>query len=386
MPNRLASTLIIAALPMAATAQSGGAAIEYPNPTGVQRIADDAFRLDIGGSDVEFFRVIAIRPRRNGGFVVANSGTYELFFFDATGHRASIAGGRGRGPGEYTGMRDVQVTRGDSLVVFDGGARRVSILGPDGSFARSIPLQAPWDSGGSPTRVVAMPEGSVVVGYSEITTMAPRPEAVYFGQRLFTYAPDGSVRPGKGIQLPESEHFIQATTPERGGVAYWNLAFGRIMSIRENSGLLLAGDGTDWSITERRIDGSVVRTHRVSRAVVPVTTADRDGYGRAALANTQPAERAMTEKMVAEMPFPRTKPAYQRFEVDGAGGIWIESWPAPGATESEWIRLDPASRTASAVAFSRRFRPLAFTRTAVYGVWRDADDVEHVRIYPLGSR
>lgn len=134
-------------------AQSTPDVIEYPNPTAVLAVPATAERLTLGADDgVEFHRVTAILPRLGGGFVVANSGTSELLFFDQAGRLLARAGRRGRGPGEYASIRDVAPLPGDSLAVLDPGTRRVSVLAPGGTFARSFRKQA---------RVSPLRDGSV---------------------------------------------------------------------------------------------------------------------------------------------------------------------------------------------------------------------------------
>ena len=368
-----------------AIAQAGGAVIEYPSSTETRRLSDNALRVDIGGSGgIEFHRIVAILPAQHGAFIVVNGSTNELRFFDAAGRLTSTAGRRGAGPGEYANIRGIGRLSGDSIAVFDpGGNRRVSILDPAGKFIRSFRLEAPWDGGGSATRMIASNNGTVLVGYSEIRTMTPRPEAAYFGQRLFPYSTTGELRSMNGLVLPESEYFVQATTPTMGGVAYWDLAFGRVMTVRATGGSLFVGDGSEWTIEQRTATGVVSAIHRVHRSPAPVTTVDKKAWSKDAMAGDQGAQRAISERMVAEMPWPKTKPAYRRFETDGAGHLWIESYPDIGTTQSTWIRLDPRARSAVSVLFPDRFRALAFSANQVFGVWRDSDDVEHVRVYAL---
>jgi len=358
--------------------------IEYSNPSAVQRLPESALRFSLGGADgIEFHRVAAILPRQSGGFVVVNSGTSELLFFDQSGRLQSTVGRRGRGPGEYSSIRDAALLPGDSLAVFDPSARRVSILSPEGVFVRSFALQAPFEGGGSLTRMVALRDGTVMVGYSEVHQMAPQPRAVYFGQRLFRYSTSGELRSPNGFALPESEHFVQATLPSMGGVAYWDLAFGRMMTVRPDSTFVLVGDGTDWTVQLRTTEGTVLLTHHLRRPTFPVEASDKNRYRDGALAGSQGSQRQVAERMVAEMPYPKKKPAFRRFETDGLGRLWIETYPEVSQTESVWIRLDSHRRTATAVAFPRRFRALAFTGHLAFGVWRDPDDVEYVHIYRL---
>ena len=371
-------------VPGAALCQTEGAVVQYSNPTTTITLGRSATRLDVGGADsVDFHRIAAILPREDGTFVVVNSGTHELRFFDARGRFVSTAGRRGSGPGEYRDMQTAAFLPGDSIAVLDRMARRISILDPRGSFVRSFPLAAPFEGGGSLTQMVAMANGSLFVGYSEVQRMAPQPTAAYFGQRLFSYSTTGELRSKDGLALPASEHFVQAAPPTMGGVAYWSLAFGRVMTIRADSSALLTGDGTDWAVEVRTPGGTIVRRHRLDRPLRPVTAQDRDAYRKDIVAGARAEERPVMERLAAEVPFPATKPAYRRFETDDAGRIWLDVYPERAEADALWIRLDPRTRRAVAVQFPSRFRPMAFTTRLVYGVWRDSDDVEHVQVFAL---
>ncbi len=367
-------------------AQPARTVVEYANPTTIRTLPQHAPLLDLGGSAggaMDFLRIVTILPRGDGGFIVVNGATSELRFFDATGHFVSSAGRKGHGPGEYSGVREVGFLPHDSIAVFDPSERRLSILGPNGGFVRSFPITAPFDGGGSATHMIALTDGTLLIGYSEVRTMAPQPDAVTFWQRLYRYSTTGEIRGGGPLRLPDSEHFVQASTPRMGGVAYWNLAFGRAMTVRAGPRSILDGDGTDWSVEERDLNGAVIRTHHLQREVSPVTPRDKDAFREKSLEGSQGEDRVIGERMVSEMPYPRTRPAYRRFETDGAGRLWLEVYPGLDQPENLWIRLDSRSRIAVAVALPEGLRPLAFTASRVYGVWRDSDDVEHVRVYSL---
>jgi hypothetical protein len=360
--------------------------VEYANPTRTVPLGRSAMRVDIGGGDsVEFHRIAAILPRGDGTFVVVNAGTHEVRIFDATGRLVSTTGRRGSGPGEYLDMYGAALLPGDSIAILDRRARRVSVLDPRGEFVRSFSVAAPFEGGGSLTFLAATRNGTLLIGHSEVQRMAPQPTAVYFGQRVFPYSTVGELRSRDGLALPASEHFVQSAPPTMGGVAYWSLPFGRMMTIRTDSDALFTGDGTDWSVEERTSAGTIVRTHRLDRPVPPVTAQDRDTFRRETVDRARGDERPVMERMVAEVPFPATKPAYRRFELDGGGRLWLEVYPERGDIESVWIRLDPPTRQTVAVRLPPRFRPMAFTSRLVYGVWRDGDDVEHVQVFALDS-
>jgi hypothetical protein len=381
--SRSLAVLWSACAASAATAQQAPAVIEYASPVTVLALPRSTPLVDLGGAvggGTDFLRIVTIVPRRDGSFIVVNGATADLRFFEPSGALRAAAGRKGQGPGEYSGIREVRLLPGDSIAVFDPVERRLSILSPNGEYRRSFTLQAPFDGGGSATHMVALSDGTLLVGFSEVRTMAPQPQAVTIGQRFFRYSTTGGLQPGDPIRLSESDHFVQVTTPQMGGVAYWDLAFGRVMTVRAYGPSILVGDGTDWIIEERDAHGRLIRRHHVTRSVTAVTSRDRDAYRARELAG---GGGAIAERMVAEMPYPRTKPAYRRCEVDGAGRIWLEVYPELDQPGNVWMRLDPRSRTAVAVQLPVRFRVMAFTSAAVYGVWRDADDVEHVQVYSL---
>lgn len=242
----------------------------------------DRPRLSIEASDPCVFygiRDLVLRP--DGGMAVANAGNREVCFFDAAGRFVRRVGREGSGPGEYQGLASMQSFRDDSIVVFDGLLRRVSILAPDGSFARSFLISSP-DSLGSVTLSIAHPDGTILLGFSEFIAGAPRPEPVSITERLFRYDPAGRLV-GPAGRFPFRELFIQAISPERGGVAYWDRAFGRQMTVVPIAGGFLAGDGSTFSIAQYRGTGELAAYHRVVAPRQPLSSGDVAAYRRVSL-------------------------------------------------------------------------------------------------------
>jgi hypothetical protein len=64
----------------------------------------------------------------DGTIVVANAGTEELRFFDASGRFLRTAGGQGGGPGEFMNLVWVYPYGGDSLVAWDDDPPRIAIF------------------------------------------------------------------------------------------------------------------------------------------------------------------------------------------------------------------------------------------------------------------
>jgi hypothetical protein len=107
---------------------------------------EDDPALDIGGvggeAEYQFSRIAGALRMPDGRIVVADGGSQELRFFDAEGGFLRSVGGRGGAPGEYQEIVSLGQGPGDSIWVFDFGARRFTVLDSDGRLGRT------WNIGG----------------------------------------------------------------------------------------------------------------------------------------------------------------------------------------------------------------------------------------------
>lgn len=101
-----------------------------------------------GEAAYELHRASDAIRMRDGRIIVANSGSSELRVFDSTGAYLRSIGREGGGPGEFRGAIRLFPHAGDSLVVYDSGNGRFSVLDSDGRYARVLePARRPfpWD-------------------------------------------------------------------------------------------------------------------------------------------------------------------------------------------------------------------------------------------------
>jgi len=77
----------------------------------------------------------------DGRIAILDRGARELRLFSPEGLHLSSAGREGEGPGEFRGSNSVHVVAGDTMVIWDGGLRRLSLFDPTGGFVRSISIQ-----------------------------------------------------------------------------------------------------------------------------------------------------------------------------------------------------------------------------------------------------
>ena len=78
--------------------------------------------------------------------------------------------------------------------------------------------------------------------------------------------------------------------------------------------------------------------------------------------------------------------------VAGTTGAVLTQVPAPlhsnppgqqGPTELQAPAVHPAVAAGGRVQTPGRFRPMFIGREAIFGIWRDRDEVQHARGYPL---
>jgi hypothetical protein len=65
------------------------------------------------------------------------------------------------------------------------------------------------------------------------------------------------------------------------------------------------------------------------------------------------------------------------------GGLWAQEVGRPAEKRQRFAVFDSAGVFLGRIQMPERFRPTAIGVSEVTGVWRDADDVEHVRVYAI---
>jgi hypothetical protein len=96
-----------------------------------------------------------------------------------------------------------------------------------------------------------------------------------------------------------------------------------------------------------------------------------------------PAVKTQMVERVAKATYPETMPFIAGLLVDPEGNIWAQEVRPPGTDMEIFAVVDSAGTLLGRVTMPARFRPASITADAVYGVWRDEDDLPHVRVYPL---
>lgn len=177
--ERQATAPVIARRPAAVTAESAGARVIAisPRSTATARfvieptavvsiggLADNPDRELRTGADVQFVR------RSDGSLVLSDGDRLRLHAAD--GKLQRMVGRNGAGPGEFRRLAGLCLSRGDTLVAYDGDNRRIGVYDPALTLVRELPLVSgsmSWRDGCLSSghflveRSVVLPDQSMVI-------------------------------------------------------------------------------------------------------------------------------------------------------------------------------------------------------------------------------
>ena len=311
----------------------------------------------------------------DGGVVVADGGTGQLRWYDARGGHVRSAGGDGGGPGEFLTLTDFVLGDDGRVHVWDATALRLSTFSPDGRFADDWTVRG--DSLGVDVRLAGvLDDGSIVLadGASPIFRVSPR--ATRAPLRLLRASPGAAVQPL--MTLPGPERFTWGSTT---AALRTDAPFPRATFIAARHGRVWVGDNERNQAGIYSPDGRLLRIVRRAGEPRRVSEAEREAFRRAwREGGGGQLGAADVERLLAEMPFPATHPAFTGMHVDAAGRLWLrETGGAESA--SRWAIFDAEGRLAGTVVVPERVELLDARDGHVVGRWTDDDGVEFVHVY-----
>ena len=363
----------------------------------------DTAVLDIGGNDADplydLGQVGSAARLADGQIVVANGATSEIRYYGADGRHLATSGGKGSGPGEYQSISGMMTGPGDSLLVFDVFARRITVLTSDGKVGRtfslggqsgmtlptdgrmSLAIPAGWFSGGS---VLGVVQGFRIND--------PRSGSYRDTVAYLRYAADGAAQDTvarlPGVEMEQMSLNFAGQTFSSPAV----VPLGRTTSTAVHGERLYVAQNDHYEIAVRDQTGRLERLIRVAAEPAPITEEDKTAHRREQLEQMEgaPGMGMVPEQLKAQMrtrveqaSYPATFPFVAELHPDPDGNLWVEEVQRPGGETRRYAVFDPEGVLLGRVILPPRFRPTWVGRDEIVGVWRDADDVEHVRVYPI---
>jgi hypothetical protein len=334
-----------------------------------------------GAPEYQLFRVRNALRLHNGHIVVAASN--ELRFYDSEGRYLSTSGREGGGPGEFQQLGWVRSYPGDSIVAYDFGQVRVSLLDSDGVFGRSHRI--------TPEGEFGFVMGQDVFGDGTLLVKAPLLFRAGFAEGssrtdedYHTYSTTGEFIDSVAT-LPGPDQFIQTgSSGDSRFVAVTRPPFGRESVLATFSTGFYFGSADSYEIECYAQDGTLEMLVRRSFTPREVTNDDVSAYVDRELAEIEDDdERRQRRQAYDEMPTPETMPAYADLKVDDLGNFWVQEFEPDESVASRWTVFRSDGQMLGSLLLAADFEVSQVGDDFVLGVWRDEFDVEHIHMYGL---
>ncbi len=333
-----------------------------------------------------FGRVTSVLRRPDGSMFIADAEP-SLALFDSAGRFVKRVGGRGSGSGEFAMMSRLFSYRQDSIAVWDFGQRRVSVIGANGTFARTAAVIVPrvhWPPGTTPTsdccRVAsALPDGSFVLEFPSVVDRGPGPPR-YGMVTLARLRADGTPLDTIG-RFRDYRYVYDASLWNRTRQVRLTMRF-EFVTIGDT---VIGGNG-EGQFLLRMVRGAAPDTIRLAGTPVRVTDslkaafaqAYRDEFAR----NPKNFEGRLEDSFEGE--YAEFLPAYTRVTSDAAGRIWLGQWSLPFSRDSVWFHIYRSSgEPAARIRMPRDTWTVHVGADHVSLVESDSLGVQYVRVYDI---
>jgi hypothetical protein len=330
----------------------------------------------VEGDPATMFSVIRSVVRLpDGSIVVLDGGSNQLRLFDASGRFLAKVGREGNGPAEFTFIGKLWRRPGDTLVVTDL-SRRLQYFDHG---ARYLGAKQLADVPGS--QVIGQADDGTLLAISGGRLGREDAGRVISGVNVLTrYDADGS----GGIPLDTLPAQERWGLRSGGQVSFPYLPFSAPTAWVVGGDRFIAGTAGVGELLVWQSDGRLAQRIRWPGARRPVTDDDRARYREAELAAAQDDnERRRTEQFLAEAPWADSMPAFRSLKLDADGDLWVELYRAPWETERRWQIFAPDGRWLGRLVTPTGLIVMDIGRDYLLGLWRDENDVEYVRMYPL---
>ena len=350
-----------------------------------------------GDSAYQLYQVRGTTRLSDGTIVVANGGTQQLRFYDASGKFVRAVGGRGGAPGEFQALLEIVRIPGDSIVAFDWRLRRLSLFGPHGGLARTVSLAG--DAGQAPLMLAGALDGGRFLAMRESLLGPGRVPEGYARDTLRLVELDDSA--GQVADLgpfPGGERFVDVT--RRNGritsMQVMVLPFSRNAYVAVGDGRVWAGSSDRYEVRAFGPDGTlreIVRRTDVTPATVTDAMKTRAVEARVAARkrdnpNLSASDLAAARKALTALPAPRTAPTFSTLRVGPDGDLWVSDFRPPWAEAdpSTWSVFDPEGRWLGTVSVPAGLDVYEVGRDYLLGRRKDDLGVEHVELYRLSRK
>ena len=361
-------------------------------------IVDSLPSLDVGRESVEhaelLFRVQDVSALSDG-LAILNGGSSQILLFDSVGRFRQAVGRAGGGPDEFSRLTGLYVCAGDTLVVNDFS--RIIRFSAAGQFVGTDNITS--------TRTRSRRAASVAGDCGHLVmreTAAERPPPGTAGPLLNTFFwtdYHGEVRdtigsfPSTVVMMKEIEGQFQPLEVPWGAKGVWAIWGNRFYVGSSNEAQILVYERAKGLI-------QIIRWSAASREI---SAADRQTYQakREWLMKAFPPASRVIPPLAEYFDLPEMLPLFLTLRTDDQGNLWVRHYPAfvagrpdlfdfdiprrynpsPGNAPEVWSVFDASGRWLGEVRTPADLSVKSIRDNRLIGVWKDADDMEHVRLY-----
>jgi hypothetical protein len=336
--------------------------------------------LDIGGGERDedqLFRVRASVRLSDGRIVIADGGTNQIRFYSPDGVFLSASGRSGEGPGEFGALRGLWRLGGDSLLAGDLFYNpRLSLFDSTGRFVRTVTMDAT-------VQVIGVFEDGSMLAWG-----SPRMEGDLAGLQRYDlplYRVPSEGGPANHLGDFRGSEVFQYVVEN--AVSVYGPFFARKTYYRAAGVSLYVAETDSYEFRLHDTDGVLRTIVRRAFTPLPVTRDDlaRERESKLARASDENRRRRW-ERIYRDMPVPSTMPAYEDIHIDDLLNVWVLEYNQPGRDDVRWTVFDSTGTMLGEVKGHAGFTPFHIGPDHMVGLWRDALDVEHVRVYELIKR
>lgn len=345
--------------------------------------------VSIGGADEgpeALSRVTDVMWSRDDAILVVEGSAGEIRRFDATGTFLDRIGRKGDGPGEFRYV-GAAWERADSLVAMDPGLRRITVFDSAGTPVRTLSLQ----DIAHPYMVQPLSAGRALAGFIQMDTSGATSGPTTRLPYTLAAIPLDTARLDTLLVLPGMESYpVLASEGDRSFPATSFPIFGKQSVVRTHGGSIYTALNDAYQVTVHDSAGTPTQVVRLGVPAVDVTEADHRTHvereSRSLDERNASAPQSLRDQWRAQLRERRVAkqfPFIADLIVAPDGHLWVEGYRPENDDPRHYLIFDEGGFLVAQAEAPARVRIMAARHDAVLTIWRDLDDLQHVRIYPV---